>query len=151
MARPRCAERDAVVYFTFWPIFAFSLFVASAELAFPSPVESFPALFVGPLFVFKECTRMFAIASMALSALDVWIHYTRDPKHLCTRGIACEVNAVLALLSFLVVTFVHAFASYVEEDAAAAPSRIALLLYRLVPWSLITFALMLELAVSASK
>ena len=137
--RPNCEEKDAALYLTFWPILAFSIFMAVDEII-DTPTASFlefPGWFVAPLIILKQCTHMFAVATLALSACDVFVEYVRKDNHMCKRSLFAEFNTFLALISFIGASFIHTFAFFVEEDPDASLAPYELLLCQLVPYCLI--------------
>ena len=134
-----CEERDAAVY-SLWPILPSHYLLQTRCRYTGTSLLILPRLFVAPLLIFKECTHMFAVASLALSGSDLFVHYVRKKKHMCNRNIFAEINTLLAFISFIGASFVHTFALFVEEDMETSLDRYDLLLCQLIPYCLIVIA-----------
>ena len=141
-SRPKCSKKDEIVYFTFWPILAFSFFIAVDQILEDDGYEQNDthAVVMASVNVCKTFVHMFAIACLIISLTEVYIafEYLSDP--LCSRLIYLEVDAAIAAVFLLVLTFLDTFNGYVQVTTTL--SDMGFFLTQFIPW-LITMGILL--------
>ena len=135
MARPECKKTDAFVYFTLWPILAFSFFVAVDEIVDSEDyvLSETPAILMAPQLVFVTLTHMFAFFTLIIGMVESLLTYSSRPTQLCTRPLFLEINTSIAAASLFFVTFVDCFLGTIESETLLGQHHARLC--KILPWS----------------
>ena len=132
--RQECATKDEMVYYTFWPILAFSFFIATDEIIPDSKydVSKTNDILLGVIITCKTFSHMFALALLVLSLLESFLafQYLVDP--LCERLIFLELDAMIASAFIIVLTFCDCLNNYLHVDSQL--SKESSFICSIVPW-----------------
>lgn len=134
--RQECATKDEMVYYTFWPILAFSFFIATDEIIPESKydVSKTNDILLSVIIVCKTFSHMFALALLILSLLESFLAFQFLVDPLCERLIFLELDALIASLFIIVLTFCDCLHNYLEVDAPL--SKEMYFICSLIPWIL---------------
>ena len=134
--RPRC-NKDEYVYYTFWPILAFSFFVASDEIVSAERFEIYavePTIMALILFT-RTIIHMLAINCLCLSILETFLAFQYLEAPLCTRLFFVEFDAAVAAFFLLVLSLLSII------ESIGDPERVGMVLagatrfiVQFVPW-----------------
>ena len=136
MTRPDC-EKDHYVYFTFWPLLAFSFFAACDE--FLTPEDKFGTYQVSPslmacILVSRTFVHMFAINCLILSIVECFLAFMYVESPLCTRLWFLELDALIASIWLLVLSLLVIVDSVHDEWSGDILSRYGRFFAQFIPW-----------------
>lgn len=137
MTRPDC-EKDHYVYYTFWPILAFSFFTASDEILRPETryygYDQQNSSLMACIFASKTFVHMFSINCLVLSVVECFIAFMYLEAPLCKRLWFLELDALIALIWLVILTLLRVVDSLYEEFTGDIMSRQARFLAQFIPW-----------------
>jgi len=132
--RPGCSSKDEIVYFTFWPIIAFSFFIATDEIletdSYNKNVTN--AVVYGIVLFCTTVVHMFAISTLIISILESYLSFALVENLLCKRNVYLEINSFTCAIFLIVLTFVNTINEYIPLHTPI--SDYAILLCRMIPW-----------------
>lgn len=115
--RPGC-DKDEYVYYTFWPILAFSFFIASDEILSPDRWDTYevePWLLGAVLFV-KVGVHMMALNCLCLSILEAFLAFQYLERPLCSRLYFVEADAFLSAMLLILLTLLTMIETLYEPN-----------------------------------
>ena len=134
--RQECATKDEMVYYTFWPILAFSFFIATDEIIPDNKYEisKTNASLLAVIIICKTFSHMFALSLLVLSLLESFLafQYLVDP--LCERLIFLELDAMIASVFIIVLTFCDCIHNYLDLNAQL--SKESSFICSVIPWTM---------------
>ena len=147
MTRPDC-ERDHYVYYTFWPVLAFSFFTASDEILYPD--DKFDNYQVEPhlmacIALSRMVVHMFAINCLILSTIECFIAFMFLDAPLCKRLWFLEADALVASIFLLILTLLVTVDSLYDEWTGDILSQYGRFFTRFIPWMVATVTLVYQI------
>lgn len=117
-----------IVYYTFWPILAFSFFIATDEIldvTLYNP-ENINAVILGLIFVVEKFVHMFALLCLIVSLLETYLAFQLLRSPTCTRKIFLETNAFVAAVFLIVLSLLDCLSNAFTVDAPLSDTGIVL-------------------------
>jgi hypothetical protein len=131
-------QKDPIGYYSFWPILAFSFFIASDQLLNSDnrirDREVVPSL-MACILVGRTFVHMFSINCLVLSILETYIAFVHVKNPLCSRILYLETNALFAGLFLIFVSVLEIVNELFEWTGEQLPHREAFL-SQFVPWTI---------------
>jgi hypothetical protein len=137
-----CDPND-LIYFTFWPIMAFSFLVATDSIL-RDDLSSSNAVVFGLVSACKSFVHMFSISCLIISLLETYIAFHVMRSESCKRSLFLELDALLAASFFLILTFLNSIHGLFSFDEFVL-SRVNESVIQLVSWCLSFFILLYQL------
>lgn len=131
-----------IVYYTFWPILAFSFFIATDEIVDNDiyKPENTNAIILAMIIVVQKIVHMFALLCLVVSLLETYLAFQLLRSPTCTRKIFLEVNAFTAAVFLVILSFLDCLSSAFDVDTPL--SSTAIVLCKIIPFFM-TFILLL--------
>lgn len=101
-----------IVYYTFWPILAFSFFIATDEILDTAinSLETTNAVVLGLILVTEKFVHMFALLCLIVSLLETYLTFQLLRSPTCTRKIFLEANAFMAAVFLIFLSLLDCLA-----------------------------------------
>lgn len=124
-----------IVYYTFWPIVAFSFFIATAELGPRSEYrrEDTNAILLANVLVFEKFAHMFALLCLIVSLLESYLAFQSLRSPACKRIIFLETNAMMAALFLVILSLLDCLHGYFPMSTPLSSTQY--MLCKLVPFA----------------
>ena len=108
----RCDPVD-IVYYTFWPILAFSFFIATDEIIKEDrfALDITNAQLYAIAIIIEKFVHMFALLCLVVSLLETYLAFQLLRDTNCNRIIFLELNALTAAFFLLLLSLVDCFST----------------------------------------
>lgn len=108
----RCDPVD-IVYYTFWPILAFSFFIATDEIIKEDrfAIDITNAQLYAIAIIIEKFVHMFALLCLVVSLLETYLAFQLLRDTNCNRIIFLELNALTAAFFLLLLSLIDCFSS----------------------------------------
>lgn len=135
--RPKCQQRDEMVYYTFWPVIAFSFFIASDKILDEREYGEFTNSGIQAMvYISESFIHVFSLSTLILALLEGYIAYAYIDNSLCTRTPFLEFDAFISAFFLFVLTFIDTL--NLGMPSSDPMSDLTKMLCKLIPWVIAT-------------
>ena len=140
--RNNCEKKDSIMYFTFWPIVAFSFFIATDQITDNVMRTDVNAIILALIIICKKFIHMFSIACLIVSLTEAYISFEYVENPLCNRPTYLEFNAFMSAAFLIVLSFIESI-SYIVSITTPL-SDVGMMLCNLIPWCIVVIVIIYQ-------
>lgn len=137
MPRPRCDQTDFTQYLAVWPLLSFSIFTATDSIVNMDNTES--ATVAVPLLLLKNLVHVFALSTILLTIVELYVAYAHKNRYLCTRRVFLEMDTLASGVFLVILTLVNCFQPLARKGVHLNDTGI--FVCRIVPWTIAAIVL----------